>query len=525
MAKDLISIIIPTWNGLSYLKPCLESIEKHTKWPFEAVIVDNGSEDGTQDWVVNAGFKMDGQFIRNETNEGFAKANNKGVSVAKGDFICLLNNDTIVTENWLTEMINVFGEEKAVGAVGCLDPKVNLITKDGKKPINKIIVGDYVLTHKNRFRKVTKTFKRNYKGGWTRIKLINDKAKLIMATDEHPVLIYRNEKLKWIKISDVKQTDQLMVKSSNCEICGNIIHSWMRICQHCNPAELEETKKKLKEYGKTRRKPKKDKGLNSHLQHFNQDIKPEIKNWKKKGYKIIPISSYNEFPDFIAIKDNKVTAVEVEKSKNPNYKKYENQKIYDDVVWILKHKEKPRIKTPLKGFIPCSIKKIEHIKSKTFRGKDYTTVYNCEVEEDNSYVAGKATVIMHNCRLVHPGKGTIQHAGVIELSSGMPDHVHFGTAMDHPKVMERKQYFGVTGACLLTPKQLYNELGGLDEEYVNGWEDMDYMQKLRQAGYRVYYEPKALVYHYESRTPGRYSHENRNFTRYMGTWIYGRTKN
>src|SRR3989304_8053181 len=116
--SDTVSVIIPTYNGLTYLKPCLESIERNTKWPFEVVIVDNGSEDGTQDWVVNAGFKMDGQFVRNEQNEGFAKANNKGVSVAKGDFICLLNNDTIVTENWLTEIMNVFSEEKAWGAVG-----------------------------------------------------------------------------------------------------------------------------------------------------------------------------------------------------------------------------------------------------------------------------------------------------------------------------------------------------------------------------------------------------------------------
>ena len=245
--KDLVSIITPTWNGIDWVKQLAESLEKvKDEWPFEWVIVDNGSEDGTADWLAQANLKMDGQLIRNSENKGFAIANNQGADVAKGNFLLLLNNDTIVTSGFLEAMMEVFSEEQAVGAVGA--------------------------------------------------------------------------------------------------------------------------------------------------------------------------------------------------------------------------------------------------------------------------------------RLVHPGKGTIQHAGVIELSSGMPDHAHFGKVMDHPDVMERQQYFGVTGACLLTPKQLYQEMGGLDEEYRNGWEDMDYCQKITKAGYRIYYEPKALVYHFESRTKGRYAHENQNFSLYMSRWVYGNQK-
>ena len=166
--KDKVSIICPTWNKLEFLKQMMESVNRCTQWPFELIIIDNASDDGTQEFVLNSKFKMDGQYIRNEENKGFAIANNQGVKVAKGNFICFLNNDTIVTKSWLTNMMKVFNEEKAVGIVGCLDPKVNLITEDGKKPINKIKVGDYVLTHKNRFRKVTKIFKRNYKNRKTR---------------------------------------------------------------------------------------------------------------------------------------------------------------------------------------------------------------------------------------------------------------------------------------------------------------------------------------------------------------------
>ena len=242
--KDKVSILIPTLNGLKYLKQVMDSVQKHTRWPFEVIVIDNASEDGTQEYLLNqAGYTMDGQYLRNEENMGFAASNNQGAQVAKGNFLCFLNNDTIVTEGWLTAMMNVFSEEKAVGMVGA--------------------------------------------------------------------------------------------------------------------------------------------------------------------------------------------------------------------------------------------------------------------------------------RLIHPGKGTVQHAGVVRLSSGMPDHIHFRRRAEDPLVMERKQYFAVTAACAIMPKQLFLELGGFDERYWNGWEDMDLCQKINRAGYRIYYEPTSLVYHYESRTEGRYAKEDSNFALYMSLWELG----
>ena len=242
--KDLVSIICPTYNKLDFLKQMTESVERNTNYPFELVIVDNASTDGTEDYILNSKLKMDGQFISNKENKGFAIANNQGVEIAKGNFICFLNNDTIVTKNWLTEMMNVFSEEKAVGIVGA--------------------------------------------------------------------------------------------------------------------------------------------------------------------------------------------------------------------------------------------------------------------------------------RLIHPGSGTIQHAGIFEHKSGLPDHIYFRKPMDYPLAMKRKQYFAVTGACMVTPKILFKELEGFDERYWCGWEDMDYCQRVRRKGFRIYYEPKSLVYHYESRTEGRYSQEGSNFSLYMSKYALGR---
>jgi GT2 family glycosyltransferase len=223
----------------------MDSVELNTDdWPFELIIVDNASSDGTKEFITTSKYKMNGQYIRNEKNNGFAIANNQGVKVAKGNFLLFLNNDVIVTKGWLSAMMNVFSEEKAVGIVGA--------------------------------------------------------------------------------------------------------------------------------------------------------------------------------------------------------------------------------------------------------------------------------------RLIHPGKGTIQHAGVIEHANGMPDHVYFNKPMDYPPANIRKPIFAVTGACLLIPKTLYEEIGGFDESYFCGWEDMDLAQKVRQKGMNIYYEPKALVYHYESRTDGRYISEGANFTLYMSRWALGK---
>lgn len=242
MEKDPISIITPVFNKLEFTKQYLDSLERNTDdWPFEIIIVDNGSTDGTKEFIASTNYKMNGQYVRNENNLGFAVANNQGAKVAKGKFLLLLNNDTIVTKGFLSALMNVFSEEKAVGAVGA--------------------------------------------------------------------------------------------------------------------------------------------------------------------------------------------------------------------------------------------------------------------------------------KLIFPGTGLIQHAGVFQLPNGLPDHRYFNKPSSYPKANERANVFAVTGAALMVPKALYDELGGLDEEYVNGFEDIDLCQRIRQKGMNIYYEPSAVIYHYESRTEGRYARDTENMNRYLKKWV------
>ena len=96
----------------------------------------------------------------------------------------------------------------------------------------------------------------------------------------------------------------------------------------------------------------------------------------------------------------------------------------------------------------------------------------------------------------HGPGGTVQHAGVAFDIRGKPYHVLIGWSTDHEKVNVRRDMAAVTGACLMTRRNLWNEIGGFDRRYgVGTFEDMDYCFSIRSLGKRVLYEPNAWGFH------------------------------
>jgi GT2 family glycosyltransferase/tetratricopeptide (TPR) repeat protein len=125
-APGLTSIIILTFNQLDHTKPCLRSIEEHTPELHELIIVDNGSTDGTLDYLRKyADERNNVRVISNKENLGFAAGNNQGMAIAKGEYLLLLNNDTIVTEGWLARMLSVLEKYPDVGIVGPVSNNVS----------------------------------------------------------------------------------------------------------------------------------------------------------------------------------------------------------------------------------------------------------------------------------------------------------------------------------------------------------------------------------------------------------------
>jgi GT2 family glycosyltransferase len=123
-------IIIPVWDHLDFTRDCINSILKNTAPGYRLIIIDNGSAAGTKNYLkgLKATGKPEVVLIRNEENLGFVKAANQGIAASSAPFLCILNNDTIVTEGWLEEMMDVANGARDIGIV---NPASNNL---GQKP-------------------------------------------------------------------------------------------------------------------------------------------------------------------------------------------------------------------------------------------------------------------------------------------------------------------------------------------------------------------------------------------------------
>ena len=131
---------------------------------------------------------------------------------------------------------------------------------------------------------------------------------------------------------------------------------------------------------------------------------------------------------------------------------------------------------------------------------------------------GDASVGIVGSKLLYPD-GTIQHAGVVrDCRYLLPYHIYKSFAGEHPAVNQRREFQIVTAACLLIRRALFEEVGKFDEGYRNGLEDADLCLKVRERGYQVVYQPRSVVVHLESQTPGRKTHEAANAARFLDRW-------
>jgi GT2 family glycosyltransferase/Flp pilus assembly protein TadD len=115
----LVSIVILTFNQLDKTRDCIESIRRHTPEPHEIIFIDNGSTDGTLDWLQNLCECNDTYtVIANGENRGFAAGCNQGIEAAKGEYVLLLNNDVVVTKDWLDGLLECLRLTPNAGIVG-----------------------------------------------------------------------------------------------------------------------------------------------------------------------------------------------------------------------------------------------------------------------------------------------------------------------------------------------------------------------------------------------------------------------
>src|SRR5262249_23022781 len=105
----------PVCNAADYTRGCLDELRARGEGVLEVIVVDNGSTDATAQVLAE---HPEARVLRNAANLRFAAAVNQGVAAARGELVCVLNNDTLLAQGWLTPMIATLRDEPRVALVG-----------------------------------------------------------------------------------------------------------------------------------------------------------------------------------------------------------------------------------------------------------------------------------------------------------------------------------------------------------------------------------------------------------------------
>jgi GT2 family glycosyltransferase len=116
-SSPVVVVVVVNWNRRELLRACLDSLAVQTHPSFEVVVVDNGSEDGSQTLVreLAGSYPVPLHLITNAGNRGFCAANNQGFAASRSELVALLNNDAEASPGWLTELERVIRKGDRVG--------------------------------------------------------------------------------------------------------------------------------------------------------------------------------------------------------------------------------------------------------------------------------------------------------------------------------------------------------------------------------------------------------------------------
>ncbi|WP_405305676.1 glycosyltransferase family 2 protein [Methanobrevibacter sp.] len=128
-----VSVVTPNYNGERFLKTFFESLDNDSELIGEVIIVDNGSTDGSREYIKNNNFKFPVKLIENTENLGFAPAVNQGIRKAQYEYIFSLNNDTQVKKGSIKALVDLMSSDDNIFSL-----QAKMLQYDNKELIDDV---------------------------------------------------------------------------------------------------------------------------------------------------------------------------------------------------------------------------------------------------------------------------------------------------------------------------------------------------------------------------------------------------
>ncbi len=486
----LISIVVPLYNTpVEFLEQLLDSVVNQTYDNWELCCVDAGQEEAAGQ-VVRRRMEQDSRirYQKLDANEGIAGNTNRGFAMAKGEFIALLDHDDLL------HPCALWYAAQAVCAQGAdfIYTDEATFETDPEKPILYHFKPDFMqdnLRSNNYICHLT-VFRRSLldtAGGGERSEYdgSQDYDLFLRLTEKAEKIVHIPHALYYWRASANSTAGDISAKAYCLDAAVRALYAhYERTGIPVDNVSLIPDTPGCYKTDYTITRPGKVSILIPSCDHY-RDLTTCVESIYAK-------TTYANF-EIIIIENN---------STEPRtFRCYEQlQKAHPDNLRVVKWEGTGFNYSALNNF------------GLQYAQGEYLLLLNNDTEviaprwlEEMVMYAQQKRVGCVGAKLLYPDD-TVQHAGVGFGIGGVAGHLHKYFQADAPGYMWRMAYvqdvYAVTAACLLVRREVYEEVGGLDESFAVAFNDVDFCCKVRKAGYENVYTPFAQLYHYESKSRG-----------------------
>ena len=477
--EPLISIITPLYNTpKEFFIDYIKSLQEQTYTNWEVCLVD--ASETQLEYVKNINDKRL-KYKRLEENKGISENSNEAIQMASGEFLAFVDHDDIISPNALYEVVKKLNEKPETDFIYSDEDKFEGNVENRFYPFFKPDFSPDFLRSNNyicHLSVIRKTLVEKIGGFRKEFDGAQDYDLILRITENTDKIEHIPEILYHWRIHSTSTAQNMETKNYAIEAGRRAIE------EHCKRLELPiEKVESIKPLGSYRTKYR---VIGEPLISIIIPNKDSIK-YLKRAINSILKSTYKNY---------EIIIVENNSTKKSTFKYYEKIKSFAKII-------------KYEGEFNYS--KINNF-GVTYANGEYLLLLNNDIKviskdwlEEMLSICQREDVGIVGAKLLYSDK-TVQHAGVVVGMGGIAGHVNRLISDKNPGYFGRvaviNNYSAVTAACLMTKKELYEKVEGLDEKFKVAFNDVDFCMKIRKLQKLVVYTPFARLFHYESKTRG-----------------------